>query len=184
MLLLFEKNDSGVREEHDARERENVLIAVPCGDEKISIMMKIEWRYWQTQINEICRLRGDTYLFKASESGIFFSETTFDLSWRVIFKNRKTKKIGFLIDYFISEPRVFFTHNARTRTIDVSYSFLRSCLFRRIPYILEIDRVRLREEDPIEKKWFENRVQGFHRERERERESKISILKKSNVSWF
>ena len=54
-------------------------------------------------------------------------------------KNRKTKK---LIDYFISEPRV----------IDVSYSFLRSCLFRRIPYILEIDRVRLREEDPIEKK--------------------------------
>ena len=77
MLLLFEKKDSGVREEHDARERENVLIAVPCGDEKISIMMKIEWRYWQTQINEICRLRGDTYLFKASESGIFFSETTF-----------------------------------------------------------------------------------------------------------
>jgi hypothetical protein len=49
---------------------------------------------------------------------------------------------------------------------------------------LEIDRVRLREEDPIEKKLFENRVQGFHREREREREreSKISILKKSNVS--
>ena len=66
MLLLFEKKDSGVHEEHDARERENVLIAVPCGDEKISIMMKIEWRYWQTQINEICRLRGDTYLFKAS----------------------------------------------------------------------------------------------------------------------
>ena len=165
MLLLFEKKDSGVREEHDARERENVLIAVPCGDEKISIMMKIEWRYWQTQINEICRLRGDTYLFKASRVVSFFLDP-----WpsRVIFKHRKTKKIGFLIDYFISEPRVFFTHNARTRTIDASYSFLRSCLFRRIPYILEIDRVRLREENPIEKKWSENRVQWFQRERERE----------------
>ena len=167
LLLLFEKKDSGVREEHDARERENVLIAVPCGDEKISIMIKIEWRYWQTQINEICRLRGDTYLFKASRVVSLFGS----LANLQIFKNRKTKKIGFLIDYFISEPRVFFTHNARTRTIDVSYSFLRSCLFRRIPYILEIDRVRLREEDPIEKKMiWESRTRISQRERERERE--------------
>ena len=168
--LLFEKKGSVSRNPRREGERESVLIAVPCGNEKISVMMKIEWRYWQTQINEICRLRGDTYLLKASEAYLFFwNLLIWVLSWRFkIFKNSKTKKIGFLIDYFISEPRVFFTHNTRTRTIDVSYSFLRSCLCRRILYILEIDRVRLREENPIEKKWSENRVQWF-RQRERER---------------
>ena len=99
----------------------------------------------------------------------------------VIFKNRKTKKIGFLIDYFISEPRVFFTHNTRMRTIDVSYSFLRSCLFKRILYILEIDRVRLREDPKSNRKKNDLRI-AFNDFTERERESKISILKKSYVS--